>query len=144
MFSVYIYTPNTVEPFIVNISQAAKTTGLTAKTIRYYESRKLISPAARLANGYRDYNQSHIRELSFVHHARELGFTLEECADLLELYRNKERKSSDVKALAQQKMTDIENKIAQLQTIRESLKELVSCCQGDDQPACPILEKLAG
>ncbi|WP_066015202.1 Cu(I)-responsive transcriptional regulator [Endozoicomonas atrinae] len=128
----------------MNISQAAKVTGLTAKTIRYYESRNLISPASRLSNGYRDYNDSHIRELSFVHHARELGFTLEECAGLLELYRNKERKSSDVKALAQQKIADVENKITQLQTIRESLQDLVSCCQGDDQPACPILEKLAG
>lgn len=128
----------------MNISQAAKTTGLTAKTIRYYESRELISPAARLTNGYRDYHESHLRELSFVHHARELGFTLEECAELLGLYKNHERKSADVKALAQQKIADVENKIAQLNAIRKGLKELVNCCQGDDQPACPILEKLAG
>ena len=129
---------------LVNISDAAKLTGLTPKTIRYYESRNLITPATRQANGYRSYQEKHIRELSFIHHARELGFTLEECAELLGLYRNTSRRSADVKAFAQQKIEDVESKIAQLQTIQKSLTELVGCCHGDDQPDCPILDKLAG
>ncbi|WP_299727626.1 Cu(I)-responsive transcriptional regulator [uncultured Endozoicomonas sp.] len=128
----------------MNISEAAELTGLTPKTIRYYESRQLVSPAARLPNGYRDYQNNHIRELSFVHHARELGFTLEESGSLLGLYRNNKRRSADVKMLAQQKIQDVEVKIKQLQTIRKSLKALTECCQGDDQPDCPILDKLAG
>ena len=128
----------------MNISEAATRTDLTAKTIRYYESRQLVIPAARLDNGYRDYQARHIRELSFIHEARELGFTLDECAELLNLYNDDERRSADVKALAEQKMRDVEDKIKQLQTIHQSLKALTSCCQGDDRPDCPILNKLAG
>lgn len=127
----------------MNISKAAKLTGLTAKTIRYYESIDLISPAARRENGYRDYSEKQLRELGFVHHAREQGFTLEECRELMGLYRDQSRKSSDVKALAQEKIQDIENRIQSLQKMKESLSELVSCCAGDDRPDCPIIDSLA-
>ena len=127
----------------MNISKAAQATGLTAKTIRYYESLGLISPAHRLDNGYRDYTDSHIRELSFISHARELGFTLKESADLLGLYNDKSRKSADVKALALKKMADVEEKINQLQVIRESLQQLTKCCHGDNLPDCPIIDRLA-
>lgn len=126
----------------MNISKAAQATGLTAKTIRYYESLKLISPAHRLDNGYRNYNESHLRELSFISHARELGFTLKECSDLLDLYNDKHRKSADVKSLALKKMVDIEAKISQLQVIRDSLHQLTQCCHGDDLPDCPIIDRL--
>ncbi|WP_062267636.1 Cu(I)-responsive transcriptional regulator [Endozoicomonas arenosclerae] len=127
----------------MNISKAAKATGLTAKTIRYYESMGLISPANRLENGYRDYNESHLRELSFISHARELGFTLKECADLLGLYNDNSRKSADVKSLALNKIADIEEKISQLQVIKDSLQQLTQCCHGDDMPDCPIIDRLA-
>ncbi|KEQ18517.1 Cu(I)-responsive transcriptional regulator [Endozoicomonas numazuensis] len=127
----------------MNISKAAQATGLTAKTIRYYESLKLISPAHRLENGYRDYNESHLRELSFISHARELGFTLKECSDLLGLYNDNGRKSADVKSLALKKIADVEDKISQLQVIRESLQKLTECCHGDDMPDCPIIDRLA-
>ncbi|WP_252178105.1 Cu(I)-responsive transcriptional regulator [Endozoicomonas sp. 4G] len=126
----------------MNISKAAQATGLTAKTIRYYESLELISPAHRLDNGYRDYNESHLRELSFISHARELGFTLKECSDLLGLYNDRHRKSADVKSLALQKIVDVEEKISQLQVIRKSLKQLTQCCHGDDRPDCPIIDRL--
>ena len=128
----------------MNISKASDATGLTAKTIRYYESIGLVTPAARRDNGYRDYDESHVRELRFVSHARELGFSLEECGELLGLYNSDSRRSADVKALAVARIRDIEQKINQLQAMRESLKTLASCCHGDDRPDCPILDNLAG
>ncbi|WP_281647380.1 Cu(I)-responsive transcriptional regulator [Parendozoicomonas sp. Alg238-R29] len=128
----------------MNISKASEATGLTAKTIRYYESIGLVSPASRKDNGYRDYDNQHIRELKFVSHARELGFSLEECGELLGLYQKSDRKSADVKAVALARIDDIDQKIVQLQAMRDSLKTLASCCHGDDQPGCPILDNLAG
>ena len=127
----------------MNISAVAKATGLTTKTIRYYEQQGLIPPAARQHNGYRDYSELHIRELNFISQARELGFSLKECADLLTLYRDSDRKSADVKAMALNKLADVEEKISQLQTIRSSLQQLTQCCHGDDMPDCPILDKLS-
>ncbi len=127
----------------MNISGVAKATGLTKKTIRYYEEQKLIPPASRQNNGYRDYSEQHIKELNFISHARELGFTLKESSSLLDLYRDTGRKSADVKALALKKLTDVKAKIIQLQTIQKSLQQLTQCCHGDDFPDCPILEKLA-
>ncbi len=127
----------------MNISKAAKATGLTPKTIRYYESIELISPAYRQDNGYREYNDANLKELTFISQARELGFTLKECAELLNLYKDKSRKSADVKALAIRKIEDMEKKIAQLQSIRDSLKIMTECCQGDELPHCPIIDSLA-
>ncbi|WP_330927137.1 Cu(I)-responsive transcriptional regulator [Candidatus Sororendozoicomonas aggregata] len=127
----------------MNISSAAALTGLTAKTIRYYESIQLITPAQRQDNGYRDYLPSHIEELNFISHARGLGFTLKECAELLSLYRNRRRKSHTVKKLTINKIAHIDNKIAQLTTIRDSLKQLAQCCHGDEMPVCPILDHLS-
>ena len=128
----------------MNISKVAEATGLTAKTIRYYESIGLISLAHRKANGYRDYDDLHIRQLNFLRHARELGFSLEQCGELLGLYQKSDRRSADVKAMALARIAEIEQKIAQLETMRSSLRELASCCHGDDQPDCPILDNLAG
>lgn len=128
----------------MNISKAAEATGLTPKTIRYYESIGLMSPANRRDNGYREYASQHIRQLKFIGHARELGFSLDECGELLGMYQKSDRKSADVKAMALARIADIEQKISQLETMRNSLKELASCCHGDDQPDCPILDNLAG
>ena len=126
----------------MNISQAAQQTGLSNKTIRYYESIDLIHPA-RGDNGYRIYRDKQVRQLGFVHQARELGFTLSECRELLDLYNNSARKSADVKALTLEKMADIDEKIQQLQSMRDSLAQLTKCCHGDDRPDCPIIEHLA-
>ena len=127
----------------MNISKVAKATGLTTKTIRYYEDQGLIPPASRQSNGYRDYSELHIRELNFISQARELGFSLKECADLLALYKDSDRKSADVKALALKKLENVEEKISQLQAIQKSLKQLTQCCHGDEMPDCPILDKLS-
>lgn len=127
----------------MNISQAAKHTGLSNKTIRYYESIGLVSPASRGANGYRLYGEQQLKELRFVHQARDLGFTLDECRELLTLYNDHSRKSADVKTIARNRMEDIDQKILQLQTMKDSLTRLVDCCHGNDRPDCPILDGLS-
>lgn len=127
----------------MNISEAAARSGLTNKTIRYYESINLVHPASREQNGYRIYSEHQIRELKFVHHARDLGFTLDECRELLSLYNDRSRKSSDVKSMTKEKIVDIDQKIEKLRSMRNSLAELVDCCSGDDRPDCPILDRLA-
>ncbi|WP_263081809.1 Cu(I)-responsive transcriptional regulator [Endozoicomonas sp. Mp262] len=127
----------------MNISKAAEATGLTPKTIRYYESIQLITPACRQQNGYREYSRDNLKELAFINQARKLGFTLKECAELMNLYKDKGRKSSDVKALTMKKIEDIEKKITQLQSIRDSLQLMTECCHGDELPECPIIDCLA-
>ena len=127
----------------MNISQAAKHTGLSNKTIRYYESIGLVSSASREANGYRLYGEKQLKELGFVYHARELGFTLDECRELLTLYNDHTRKSADVKAIARSRIENINQRISQLQTMKNSLTKLVECCHGNDKPDCPILDGLS-
>ena len=124
----------------MNISKVAKATGLTAKTIRYYESIGLIAPPIRSENGYRSYSDGALRELSFVKRARETGFNLEECRELLALYRDEHRTSAQVKKLAQEKIVDLRARIAGSQAMLASLEAVVSCCHGDERPECPILD----
>ncbi|MFG0832768.1 Cu(I)-responsive transcriptional regulator [Aeromonas bivalvium] len=126
----------------MNISKAAQATGLSAKTIRYYESIGLITAPLRSDNGYRSYGEETVRELHFVKRARETGFNLEECQELLALYRDKHRSSAQVKKLAQEKIVDLKARIQGLQTMLSSLEGLVICCHGDDRPECPILDEL--
>ncbi|MFB2865600.1 Cu(I)-responsive transcriptional regulator [Aeromonas sp. MdU4] len=126
----------------MNISKVAKATGLTAKTIRYYESIGLITAPVRSDNGYRSYTEGALRELRFVKRARETGFNLEECQELLALYRDEHRTSAQVKKLAQEKIVDLRARIAGLQAMLSSLEGLVCCCHGDDNPECPILDEL--
>ena len=128
----------------MNIGTAAKRSGVSAKTIRYYESVGLIPPASRADNGYRDYAANDVETLRFIKRSRSLGFSVETVAGLLDLWRNKSRASGDVKAVALKHITEVEQRIAELQSIRDTLKHLTQCCQGDDRPDCPILEGLAG
>ncbi|MGY3926993.1 Cu(I)-responsive transcriptional regulator [Aeromonas simiae] len=126
----------------MNISKVAKASGLTAKTIRYYESIGLIKAPQRSDNGYRSYGDSALRELRFVKRARETGFNLEECQELLALYRDEHRSSAQVKKLAEEKMVDLRERIAGLQAMLTSLEQLTRCCHGDERPECPILDEL--
>jgi len=126
----------------MNISKVAKATGLTAKTIRYYESIGLIKAPVRSDNGYRSYTEGSLRELRFVKRARETGFNLEECQELLALYRNEHRTSAQVKKLAQEKIVDLRARISGLQAMLSSLEGLVCCCHGDENPECTILDEL--
>jgi len=126
----------------MNIGDAVKQTGLPAKTIRYYEEIGLVAPK-RAANGYRDYCDIDVHRLAFVQRARSLGFTIDECKVLLSLYDDRNRSSSDVKAMAMQKIATIEKKIDELGAMRATLKRLVQSCHGDDRPECPIMEEMA-
>jgi len=128
----------------MNIGQAAAEAGLPAKTIRYYEEIGLVAPAARTDAGYRDYDDHDIHFLRFVARARGLGFTVEECRELLALYRDRSRASAEVKALALKRVAEIDRKIAELDAMRATLSHLAEQCHGDHRPDCPILDDLAG
>ena len=127
----------------MNIGEASKRSGLPAKTIRYYEETGLITPPARAENGYRDYSETDVHKLRFVRHSRGLGFSVDECAQLLSLYEDKARQSADVKAIAEKHLTYIDAKILELQELRSTLHHLINNCHGDGRPDCPILEGLA-
>lgn len=127
----------------MNIGEASRLSGLPAKTIRYYESIGLVAPSARRHNGYRDYNRQDVHLLQFVARARSLGFSVENCRDLLNLYRDQRRASGDVRALALTRIADMERKIRELQTMKKALEHLVARCHGDGRPDCPILADLA-
>jgi len=128
----------------MNIGTVADRAGVTSKTIRYYESIGLIDPARRTDSGYRVYDERDVQTLRFVHRARSLGFSVNEVADLLTLWRDRNRASADVKALARQHLRDIDRKIADLQGMRDTLVHLMERCHGDQRPDCPILDDLAG
>ena len=123
----------------MNISDAANVTGLPAKTIRYYEEIGLVTPQ-RDTNGYRVFSQPALHKLTFLAHARSLGFSIEDCRALLALYEDQSRASSDVKRIASEHLTAIEAKIADLAAMRDTLSDLVHACSGDDRPDCPILK----
>ncbi|PCJ06234.1 MAG: Cu(I)-responsive transcriptional regulator [Rhodobacteraceae bacterium] len=127
----------------MNIGDVSSRSGLPAKTIRYYEDIGLIKPL-RSANGYRSFVAADLHRLAFLGRARALGFTIEDCRTLMALYRDESRASADVKHLAQEHLSKIEGKIRDLQTMHDTLSELVKCCAGDDRPDCPILRDLSG
>jgi MerR family copper efflux transcriptional regulator len=126
----------------MNIGEAAKRSGVTAKTIRYYESIGLIPEAGRTASGYRAYTIQEVETLRFIQRARSLGFSVEDVSGLLQLWRDRSRASADVKAIALKHVGEIERKIAELNSIRRTLLDLTNRCCGDDHPDCPILDGL--
>ncbi|WP_026789666.1 Cu(I)-responsive transcriptional regulator [Pleomorphomonas oryzae] len=128
----------------MNIGDAAKASGVTAKMIRYYESTGLLRPAARRDNGYRDYGAVDVHELRFIRRARGLGFDMAEIAELLSLWRDRGRASRDVHRVASGHIEVLQTRIAELQGMVDSLSTLVACCHGDDRPDCPILSDLGG
>ena len=127
----------------MNISQAAQQSGLSAKTIRYYEEIQLIAPAARGDNGYRQYDGKALEELRFLARARDVGFDLEESRQLLELQRNSARQSRHARDLVMEKSQKLQSRIEQLVAMQRELLELASRCKGDEGPDCAILEGLA-
>jgi Cu(I)-responsive transcriptional regulator len=127
----------------LDIGGCAHATGVPAKTIRYYESIGLLPPAKRADNGYRRYGKTEIETLRFVRRARDLGFSLEEVARLLALWRDKNRASADVKALALEHARTLEERIAKLESMRKTILELAARCHGDHRPDCPILADMA-
>jgi MerR family copper efflux transcriptional regulator len=127
----------------MNIGDAAKASGVSAKMIRYYESIALIPAGRRSDAGYRIYAENDLHTLRFVKRARLLGFSLEQIRDLLSLWQNKERASADVKHIATGHVAELNQRIAELTEMRDTLQNLASCCHGDNRPDCPILQSLA-
>ncbi|RST85477.1 MULTISPECIES: Cu(I)-responsive transcriptional regulator [Aquibium] len=127
----------------MNIGTVSVKSGLPAKTIRYYEDIGLIRPDRR-DNGYRDYSMEDVHRLRFLQRSRSLGFSVEECRQLLSLYSDRDRESAEVKALASTKLSEIERKIVELQGLRDMLRHLVANCHGDNRPECPIIDGLSG
>jgi Cu(I)-responsive transcriptional regulator len=125
----------------MNIGDAATKAGLPPKTIRYYEDIGLVKPG-RDTNGYRAFAQTDIHKLTFLARARALGFSIEDCRDLLALWEDTGRASADVRQIAQEHLARIETKITDLEDMRDTLKTLVRDCAGDDRPDCPILNRL--
>jgi len=125
-----------------NIGQAADSSGVSAKMIRYYESTGLIVPAGRTAAGYRVYSASDVHTLKFIRRARDLGFSVEQIQGLLGLWRDRTRASADVKAVAQEHVERLGQKVAELQAMIGTLQDLAAKCSDDDRPDCPILRDL--
>lgn len=127
----------------MNIGEAATASGISAKTIRYYESIDLIPAAARTDAGYRVYSDNDVHTLRFVRRARDLGFSVDQVSGLLALWRDRSRASAEVKRVALDRIVELETKIAELEAMRGTLKHLADHCRGDERPDCPILEDLA-
>lgn len=125
----------------MNIRDAAELAKLPVKTVRYYDEINLVQPD-RGTNGYRMYSDQDIHKLRFLGRARNLGFSIEDCRQLLSLYEDSNRESADVKKLALAKIVEIDVKLEELKSIRKTLSDLSDACSGDNRPDCPILAEL--
>jgi len=128
----------------MNIGQVAEKTGVTAKSIRYYESINLIPAAGRSQGGYRQYDDKDVQILRFIKRARNLGFSVAQVGELLSLYRDTGRAAGEVKGIVQNRIAEIDAKLVELTSMRRTLSELAHRCHGGDRPDCPILDDLAG
>lgn len=126
----------------MNIGEAARASGVSAKMIRYYEQAGLIPPAGRTASGYRSYSEAEVHMLRFVRRARDLGFSVGEIGELLSLWRDRSRQSADVRRIASAHIEDLHRKIDSLRQMADTLQTLVDSCSGDHRPDCPILADL--
>ena len=127
----------------MNIGTLAKETGIAAKTIRYYESAGLLAAPPRSEGNYRVYDERDLATLRFVQRARHLGFSVKEVGDLVALWRDRQRASADVRALATAHLGAVERKLKELETMRATLRHLIKRCHGDKRPDCPIIDELA-
>ena len=127
----------------VNIGEAARLSGVSAKMVRHYESLGLLPRVARTDSGYRQYAEADVHTLRFIKRARDLGFSMEEIAELVGLWQNRRRASASVRKVAQKHAEELAQRIAAMQEMQRTLKHLIHCCHGDERPECPILEELA-
>ena len=128
---------------VVNIGEAARMSGVTAKMIRYYESVGLLTAKARTSAGYRVYGPQEVHSLRFIRQARRLGFLVEDIRRLLTLWHDRSRASAEVKRIALEHVAELDRRIAELTEMRDTLAHLADHCHGDDRPDCPIIERLA-
>jgi MerR family gold-responsive transcriptional activator of gol and ges genes len=126
----------------MNIGEVAKQSDVNSKMIRRYEELGIIPKAGRSLSGYRQYSQNDVNVLRFVKRARELGFSMKDIKQLISLWRNKSRPSSQVKTIASKHIAELEKKLAETQSMLSTLKHLAEHCHGDQRPDCPILDEL--
>jgi len=127
----------------MNIGSAAKLSGLTVKSVRYYADIDLVKPVINEKNGYRDYNNNDVAKLGFIGQARKFNFSIKECRDLLSLYEDKNRSNKEVKKLTIEKINEIDQKLNELTLLRKKLSHLADNCKGNGRPDCPILDELS-
>jgi Cu(I)-responsive transcriptional regulator len=128
----------------VNIGQAARLSGVSAKMVRHYEGLGLLPAVGRTDTGYRQYTETEVHTLRFIKRSRDLGFSMAEIGELVGLWQNRRRASGSVRRIAERHAQDLERRIAEMQQMRKTLRHLIHCCHGDERPDCPILEDLAG
>ena len=126
----------------MNIGQASKASGISAKMIRYYESIGLVPRADRTDGGYRDYEDADIHRLRFIRRARDLGFSFDQVRELLKLWSDRRRSSADVKALALTHINELEERASELKAMIDTLRHLANACEGNQRPDCPIIDEL--
>ena len=127
----------------MNIGDAAAASGVSAKMIRYYERTGLIEAAGRAASGYRVYTKNDVHTLQFIRRSRDLGFSVPQIQNLLGLWRNRDRASADVKAVALHHVDHLCQKVSEMQAMIATLKHLADNCSDSTRPDCPILEDLS-
>jgi MerR family copper efflux transcriptional regulator len=128
----------------MNIGEAARHSGVSAKMVRHYELLGLLPHVHRSDSGYRQYSDTEVHTLRFIKRSRELGFSMPEIAELVSLWQNRRRASENVRRIAQKHADDLAQRIAAMQAMQKTLGHLIHCCQGNDRPDCPILDDLAG
>lgn len=131
-----------VEKAHMTIGTIARLSGLSAKTIRYYEEIGLVTAPCRTEAGYRLYTDTDLHILTFVRRARDLGFGLNETAGLLQLWRDRARSSAEVRSIATERLAEMDRKLSELEGLKSVLSQLVASCAGDERPDCPILDAL--
>ena len=126
------------------IGEVARAFGMSKNALRYYEEKGILSPAVDPESGYRYYDDASMHRIGSIKKLRNLGFSIDDCRQLMALYQDRSRASADVRRIASDHVTAIEEKIRELQSMRSTLQKLVHACHGDDRPDCPILEDMAG
>ena len=125
---------------MLQIGEVAKRVGISVDTIRFYERRGLIPEPNRSPGGYRRYPELIVKQLWFIQHAKKLGFSLKEIVELIASKNTPKANCKSIKATAQAKVGDIQNKIEGLEKIRKTLMPLIDQCQTTDPISeCPIL-----
>ena len=128
----------------MNIGDASRASGVSAKLIRHYEAIGVVPPPSRRASNYRDYDRQDVHRLGFVGRARALGFSMDQIRLLLRLWQDQGRASQEVKALTVAHIAELNDKIALLMEMRATLEGLAAACDGDHRPECPIIDALDG
>ncbi|MDB9970530.1 MerR family transcriptional regulator [Porticoccaceae bacterium] len=127
----------------MKIGELANLSGVPVKSVRYYEEEGILPAPRRLENGYRDYSKTAVAELIFLRQSRQFGFTLKECRQLLQLWRDPNRRSAEVHQLVIQRQKQVEQQITDLTSMHELLSDLLSHCAADDSPECAIIDSLS-